>query len=186
MPLSILLILIIGRIMKLLLDKNDPVLRQVAESVPKSEFGSSWLNELIQDMFLIMKERCAVGVAAPQIGVSKRVIVFSTAYTQRKNLEYSIPDTALINPSFNILSEEIQTDYEGCLNCGDIMGQVPRAMEIEYFGLDSDGKFICKRAHGLEARILQHEIDHLNGYLFLDRIQDKETLTTKSELLAKI
>lgn len=172
--------------MKQLLDKNDPVLRKVAEPILKSEFGSVWLNELVQDMFLIMKEQCAVGVAAPQIGISRRVIVFSTAYTKRQNLEYSIPDTALINPSLNILSEEIQTGYEGCLNCGEVMGQVPRAMEIEYFGLDINGNFICKKAHGLEARILQHEIDHLNGYLFLDRIQDEKTLTTKSELQGRI
>jgi peptide deformylase len=77
-------------------------------------------------------------------------------------------------------------DYEGCLNCGEIMGKVPRAMEIEYFGYDIEGNFITKKAYGLEARILQHEIDHLDGYLFLDRIQDKETLTTKSELQNKV
>ena len=66
------------------------------------------------------------------------------------------------------------------------MGTVPRAMHIEYFGFDVNGNFISKKAYGLEARILQHEIDHLNGYLFLARIQDKKTVTTKSELLNKI
>ena len=156
--------------MKIILDKNDPFLRQVAHPIPDSDFGSIWLNELIQDMFIIMKEKCAVGVAAPQIGLSKRIIVFGTAYSKRQNLEYSIPDTALINPSLKILSEEIQIDYEGCLNCGEIMGEVPRAMEIEYSGYDIDGNFISKKAHGLEARILQHEIDHLNGYLFFNLI----------------
>jgi len=171
--------------MKLLLDKNDPVLRQVAEPILESEFGSIWLKELIQDLFNIMKEKCAVGVAAPQIGVSKRVIVFGTDYTQRQNLEYSIPDTALINPSLKVLSEQIQTGYEGCLNCGGIMAHVPRAMEIEYSGFDVDGNLISKKASGLEARILQHEIDHLNGYLFLDRVEDEETFTTKSVLQNK-
>lgn len=125
-------------------------------------------------------------MALPQIGISKRVIVFGSTYTKRQNLEYPIPDTALINPSLKILSEEIQIGYEGCLNCGEIMGQVPRAMEIEYFGYDIEGNFITKKAYGLETRILQHEIDHLDGYLFLDRIQDKETLTTKSELQNKV
>lgn len=172
--------------MNTVLDKNDPILRQVALPIPESEFGSIWLNELIEDMFTIMKEQCAVGVAAPQIGVSKRLIVFSSAYTKRQNLEYSIPDTALINPSLKILSEEIQIGYEGCLNCGDIMAEVPRTMEIEYFGYDVEGHFIAKKAYGLEARILQHEIDHLDGYLFLDRIQDKKTLTTRSELQNKV
>lgn len=172
--------------MNTLLDKDDPILRQVAEPISAAEFGSKWLKELIQHLVHIMKEQCAVGVAAPQIGISKRVIVFGTAYTKRQNIEYSIPDTALINPSLNVLSAELQTGYEGCLNCGEIMGQVPRAMAIEYCGFDADGHFVSKKAQALEARILQHEIDHLNGYLFLDRIEDKHTLTTKSALHHKI
>lgn len=168
-----------------LLNQNDPFLRQTAEPITDSELGSIWLNELVQEMFNIMKVNCAVGVAAPQLGIGKRIIVFSTAYTKRTNLEYSIPDTALINPSLTILSEETQIGYEGCLNCGEIMGMVPRAMKIEYCGFDVNGDFISKKAYGLEARILQHEIDHLNGYLFLDRIEHQETLTTKSALLTK-
>jgi peptide deformylase len=172
--------------MKRLLDKDNSMLRQVAEPISNSEFGSPWLNELIHDLFHIMKEKNAVGVAAPQIGVSKRVIVFSSAYTKRQNLEYTIPDTVLINPSFKILSEDIQLGYEGCLNCGEIMGQVPRAMHIEYVGFDVDGNLISQKALGLEARVVQHEIDHLDGYLFLDRVKDKSTLTTKSELQNKV
>lgn len=100
--------------MKRLLDKNDPILRQIAELIPESEFGSIWLKELIHDLFHIMKEKNAVGVAAPQIGIGKRVIVYSSSYTKRKNIECPIPDTALINPSLKVLSEEIQIDYEGC------------------------------------------------------------------------
>jgi peptide deformylase len=171
--------------MKILLDKDDPILRQIAETVSESEFGSMWLKELIQDMFAIMEEKGAVGVAAPQIGISKRIIVFSSAYTKKRKPEDPIPDTALVNPSFRVLSEEIQTGYEGCLNCGEIVGQVPRAMNIEYSGFDIDGNLITKIASGLEARILQHEIDHLNGYLFLDRVQDKATFTTKTELYSR-
>ena len=109
----------------------------------------------------------------------------ASAYIQPRNPEYPIPDTALINPSLRFLSEEIQTDYEGCLNCGEIMGQVPRAMKIEYSGFDVDGNFISKKAFGLEARILQHEINNLNGYLFIDWVLNKETLATKSELQNK-
>ncbi|MFA6302203.1 MAG: peptide deformylase [Legionella sp.] len=171
--------------MKILLDKDDPILRQIAEPVPESEYGSIWIKELTREMFSIMEVRCAVGVAAPQIGISKRIIVFSSAYTKRRKPEYPIPDTALINPTLKILSEEIQTGYEGCLNCGEIVGQVPRAMEIEYSGFDVEGNLISKKAFGLEARILQHEIDHLNGYLFIDRVQDKESFTTKTELQSR-
>jgi peptide deformylase len=171
--------------MKTLLDKNDPILRQTSDPIPESEFGSSWLKQLVQNMFLIMEEKGAVGVAAPQIGISKQVIVFGTDHTKRRKPETRIPDTALINPSLKVLSEEIQTDYEGCLNCGEMMGHVPRAMEIEYTGFDVDGNPITKRANGLEARILQHEIDHLKGHLFFDHLVDKETLTTMTELQNK-
>ncbi|HAT4451886.1 MULTISPECIES: peptide deformylase [Legionella] len=171
--------------MNTLLDKNDPILRQTAEPIGESEFGSSWLKELIKNMFGIMADKGAVGVAAPQIGISKRVIVFGTAYTKRRKPEYPIPDTALINPALKILSQEIQTGYEGCLNCGELMGEVPRAMEIEYSGFDIDGNRITKKASGLEARILQHEIDHLDGFLFLDRVEDQESLTTLSAMQSK-
>lgn len=171
--------------MRTILQKDDPILRQNAEPVAQSEFGSSWLKELVQDMIAIMADKGAVGVAAPQIGISKQVIVFGTDYTKRRKPEIRIPDIALINPSLKILSNEVQTDYEGCLNCGEMMGQVPRAMEIEYSGFDIDGNQIIKKVSGLEARILQHEIDHLKGHLFFDHVLDKETLTTMSELQNK-
>ncbi|MFO3451187.1 peptide deformylase [Legionella pneumophila serogroup 1] len=171
--------------MNILLDKNDPILRRTAEPIKESEFGSSWLKELIKTMFGIMANKGAVGVAAPQIGISKRVIVFGTNYTKRRKPEYPIPDTALINPSLKILSKEIQPGYEGCLNCGELMGEVPRAMEIEYSGFDLDGNKITKKASGLEARILQHEIDHLDGFLFLDRVEDQDSLTTLSAMQNK-
>ncbi|TAL59639.1 MAG: peptide deformylase [Legionella sp.] len=172
--------------MKKLLDKDDPILRQIAEPISQSEFGSEWLKELIKDMFSVMENKGAVGVAAPQIGISKRVIVFSSLYTKRRKIEVAIPDTALINPSFKILSEEKQTGYEGCLNVEETMGEVPRAMDIEYSGFDIEGNLICKQATGLEARILQHEIDHLDGFLFLDRIENKDSLTTMTALQNKV
>ncbi|HCJ1069252.1 TPA: peptide deformylase [Legionella pneumophila] len=171
--------------MNTLLDKNNPILRQTAEPISESEYGSNWLKELIKTMFDIMADKGAVGVAAPQIGISKRVIVFGTNYTKRRKPEYPIPDTALINPSLKILSQEIQTGYEGCLNCGELMGEVPRAMDIEYSGFDIDGNRITKKASGLEARILQHEIDHLDGFLFLDRVEDQDSLTTLSAMQNK-
>ncbi len=172
--------------MKRILEQGNPTLREQAEPVPESEFKSNWLKQLAQDMIAIMKEKCAVGVAAPQIGVSKRVIVFGTAYTKRQNIEEQIPDTVLINPALRILSQQKELGYEGCLNSGELMGQVPRATEIEYSGFDLEGNAITKRATGFEARIVQHEIDHLNGILFFDHVEDKETLTTRTELLNRL
>lgn len=168
--------------MRSLLEKENPVLRQTSDAISPKEFGSDWLKNLVKDLFTIMADKGAVGVAAPQIGILKRVIVFGTAYTKRRKPDHPIPDTALINPSFRILSEEVQTGHEGCLNCGELMGEVPRAMDIEYTGFDIDGNPVTKRATGLEARILQHEIDHLNGFLFFDRVKDTTTLTTMTEI----
>jgi len=168
--------------MKTLLKDNSPTLRLTAEPVPSEEIQSDWLIKLVRDMFDIMEEQGAVGVAAPQIGVSKRVIVFGTAYARRRKPEVDIPDTVLINPSFTVLSEAEATGYEGCLNCGDLMGPVPRAQEIEYAGYNMSGELVTKHATGLEARILQHEVDHLNGFLFFDRVVDEKSLTTYDEL----
>ncbi|QBR84668.1 peptide deformylase [Legionella israelensis] len=172
--------------MKTLLDKENPILRQQAQPVSESEYGSQELKQLVKDMIAIMEEKGAVGVAAPQIGISKQVIVYSTAYTKRRKPEHPIPDTALINPDYEVLTDEIQTGYEGCLNCGDMMGEVPRAMEIEYTGYDVNGNKVTKKASGLEARIVQHEVDHLRGFLFFDRVTDKSSLTTMSELENKV
>lgn len=171
--------------MQRILEKEDPALRDKAEEIDVSDYGSNWLTDLANNMISIMKEMGAVGVAAPQIGVNKRVIVFGTNYTQNRKIDIHVPDTVLINPSLKILSEEIQKGYEGCLNCGELRGEVPRAMEIEYSGYDLQGKFFSKRASGLEARIVQHEIDHLNGILFFDHVKDKDTLITASELLSR-
>jgi peptide deformylase len=168
--------------MRALLEKDNPLLREKAELILAEEFKSDWLKMLVQEMIEIMKEKGAVGVAAPQIGISKQVIVFGTSYTRRRDPENHIPDTALINPTYIVLSEEKEADYEGCLNTGELMGEVPRALEIEYAGYDLDGNHLRKRATGLEARILQHEIDHLNGILFFDRVENKETFTTYAEL----
>lgn len=172
--------------MKELLEKNDPLLREKSEPILTSEFGSAWLQELASDLIRIMKEKCAVGVAAPQIGVTKRVIVFGTAYTKSRKIDEQIPDTILINPLLKILSDDIQTGYEGCLNCGDLRAEIPRSMEIEYSGYDLAGVFFSKRVRGLEARILQHEIDHLDGLLFTDRVEDESTYTTAAELQSRV
>jgi peptide deformylase len=168
--------------MNKLLDRDNPILRKKAAPVTMAEYGTNALRDLVNEMFEIMKEKAAVGVAAPQIGCSKQVIVFSSAYTKTRNIEALIPDTVLINPSFRILSEELQTGYEGCLNCGDLRGPVPRAMEIEYTGFDLEGNAITKRAKDLEARIVQHEVDHLNGILFLDHVANPHDLITIAEL----
>lgn len=172
--------------MKSLLEQNDPILRKIAEPIEHSDFNKHWLKDLVQELFRIMEEKAAVGVAAPQIGVSKRVIVFGTAYTKSRNVDKPIPNTVLINPTLKVLSETIQVGYEGCLNCGELRAEVPRAMEVLYSGFDLDGNEISRHATDLEARIVQHEIDHLNGKLFIDHVVDKNSITTATELQQRL
>ena len=97
--------------MKTLLEKENPTLRLTAEPVSDEELKSSWLKDLVTTMLDIMKEKGAVGVAAPQIGISKRVIVFGTAYARRRKPEVEIPDTVLINPILKLLSETKELGY---------------------------------------------------------------------------
>lgn len=172
--------------MKTLLGKENPILRAEAAPVDASEFNTPELSQLVQEMFQIMEEKGAVGVAAPQIGISKQVIVFGTNYTRRRKVDTPIPDTALINPKLTFFSEEKTSDYEGCLNSGELMGQVPRSKEVTYSGFDVEGNPITKRATGLEARIIQHEIDHLKGILFFDHVENEEDLTTYTELSQRL
>src|SRR5262245_16964649 len=131
--------------MRKILERNDPLLRKQSELLASDEFTADWVWELVEEMIAIMKERKAVGIAAPQIGVSKRIIVFGTSYTKRKQPVVFIPDTVLINPNLKILSEEKELGYEGCLNGEGMMAEVPRFKEIEYSGFDRQGKLINKK-----------------------------------------
>ena len=167
--------------MREILERNNPLLRKIATPVEPSEFGSLWLLELVEEMRQIMKEKGAIGIAAPQIGVSKRIILFGTNYTRRRQPKENIPDTILINPVITMLSTEKEFAYEGCLNGGGLMGEVPRSTEIEYSGFYLNGEKITKRVTGLEACMLQHEVDHLDGILFFDRVEDKDTIISYEE-----
>ncbi|KTD00691.1 polypeptide deformylase [Legionella geestiana] len=164
------------------MNNKYPIFKEIAKPVIETEFGSKEQKNLIDDLFKNMEENAAVCSAAPQIGIGKGVKVFDTIYTNSRKQKKLIQNAALINPKFKILSDEIKIDYEGCLNCDIfLMGQVPRAMEIEYCGFDTEGNPITKNSSGLEARIIQHEIGNLNGYLFIDRMGDDSALTALSE-----
>jgi peptide deformylase len=145
---------------------GNPVLRLNSQSVDTSEFESG-----------------GIGLAAPQIGVNKRLFVFGVKnhpiYTHGK----AIPETVLINPSIKFLSENIEESYEGCLSVGALRGKVPRHTRIYYKGYNEKGLLVEGEAEGLHARVIQHEYDHLNGVIFLDRIRNYESLGFHDELV---
>ena len=141
---------------------GDPVLRTPAELVV--DFDKE-LRQLVKDLQDTMLDAPGVGLAAPQIGVGLRVFT------------YHVDDTLghLVNPVLD-LSDEDQEDEEGCLSIPDLRGMVPRHPSVRVQGLDREGRRLDYIANGFEARIVQHEYDHLNGIVFLDRMRDLRSL----------
>ena len=123
-------------------------------------------------MFSIMEQKNGAGLAAPQIGVSERVIVFGgLAHNPRYPTAPAIPKTYAINPKILWQSEEVEDFEEGCLSVPGLRGMVSRPTSIIYQMLDFNGTMHERKASGFEARVFQHEVDHLNGILFIDRVQ---------------
>jgi len=151
----------------------DPFLRLRSEEV--GEVDDS-LQDLIQDMFSVMEEERGIGLAAPQIGVSKRVIVVSI---EEKNFSR----LALINPVILHLSSDKDVMEEGCLSVPGVNADVERPVEAVVRGTTKNGRLVEISAQGLLARAIQHEIDHLDGVLFIDRLDSKERKRIDKELV---
>jgi len=148
------------------LPTESPILRQVAREV--TEFPTEYLRELIDDMFETMRAGRGVGLAAPQIGVALRIVVIEFNESERAPGEPSIPPTVLINP--RIIAGNGSVDgTEGCFSIPNKIGTVARYSEISYIYQDTSGKKIERAATGLHARIVQHEVDHLDGVLYVDK-----------------
>lgn len=144
---------------------GDPVLREETAPVPTSEIDDD-LRALVQDMFETMYHAEGVGLAAPQIGLSKRVFVVDT----RDEKDPAGGKYAVINPRIVVASDEMEKEVEGCLSIPGVEEMVERPWSVVLEGLDPDGNELRIEADGLLARALQHELDHLDGVLFLDRV----------------
>ncbi|MDP2909755.1 MAG: peptide deformylase [bacterium] len=148
---------------------NDPVLRKRAKRVWKID---EEIHRLILNMEETIKEKQGVGLAAPQIGVLKKAIVVETDPRTQKTI-------ALINPKIVKKSKEKSSYTEGCLSFPDIFLEIRRPRQVTVKGQDMNGRKIEIKADGLLARVLQHEIDHLNGIVFLDRLRLLERIKFK-------
>jgi peptide deformylase len=142
---------------------GEPVLREKAAEV---EHFDGALRDLVDDMFQTMYHASGVGLAAPQIGISKRILVIDV----RDEDDPESGRWALVNPRVTWTSDEIDRGTEGCLSIPGLEEVVSRPWEVEVQGFDPDGNEVTLRADALLARALQHEIDHLDGVLFLDRV----------------
>jgi len=158
---------------------GDPDLLKVSE--PVSRFDDS-LAALIHDLWDTMAARGGVGIAAPQIGVPLRVVVFELQESERYPDAPPVPRTVLINPEFTFPDDEIVDGWEGCLSVPGLRGVVPRYRRIQYAGLDADGRRFERAAEDFHARLVQHECDHLDGVLYPQRMRDLRTLGFEEEL----
>lgn len=152
------------------LKMGDLRLRKTAAKV--ENFADEQFSVLITDMVDTMRSTYGVGLAAPQIGVSQRVVVLEVDNNPRYPGRPSIPLQILVNPEIISHSNDISSGWEGCLSLPGLRGEVERYESITYVACDQNGQQITEAVHGFLARIIQHELDHLNGILYLDRIKD--------------
>lgn len=152
------------------LKMGEPLLLRCAE--PVAEFDTPELHALVADLFDTMAATGGVGIAAPQIGVSLQVVIFGFEKSERYPDAEPVPQTVLINPEIELLGQEQEEGWEGCLSVPGLRGSVPRHTLIRYRGFDQFGQRIDRSASGFHARVVQHECDHLWGVLYPQRIRD--------------
>ncbi len=157
-----------------ILRMGDARLLRVSE--PVHDFGTAELRTLVADMFDTMHAANGAGLAAPQIGVPLRLVIFGYADPEMRNPRYPdadpVPQTILVNPELEPLSDELEEGWEGCLSVPGLRGIVERHARLRYRGFDLEGRPIERVAEGFHARVVQHECDHLDGILYPMRVRD--------------
>jgi peptide deformylase len=183
---------------------GHPTLRGVAQALPPGRLAEPAVQELIDDLIETMRAARGVGLAAPQVGTSLQVFVYELAPPQaapqpssatpapdaaaekpppdsERTAAAAIPLHVVVNPMLTPMAGELVYDWEGCLSIPDLRGLVPRHPAVRVRGLDRQGQPLDYVAQGFEARIIQHEYDHLNGVVFLDRMRDFKALAFREE-----
>lgn len=159
---------------------GDPVLRTPASALAPGDLAAPEFQRFVDDMVETMRDADGVGLAAPQVGEGRQLFVYEVAASDDDGGD-AIPLRVVINPMVEPESGELVYDWEGCLSIPDLRGLVPRHPAVRVRGLDRQGRPLDYVASGFEARIVQHEFDHLNGVLFLDRMRDLKSLAFYDE-----
>ena len=162
---------------------GHPLLLARAKEVEK--FATAELEQLITDMQDTMAALNGAGLAAPQIAVSLRIVIFGITENPRYPDVNPVPETVLINPEISIIAPDRDSAWEGCLSVPYMRGLVPRYTSIRYRGYDTQGNVIEREAHGFHARVVQHEVDHLDGILYPTRIEDLKDFGFEDELFSE-
>ncbi len=160
---------------------GHPVLRRIADPIEPGRIKSPDIQRLIDDMFDTMAEYGGVGLAAPQVHSSLQLLVTEEIPDPDSDGGYLAQRSVVINPKITFLTAEEVAYFEGCLSLPDFRGRVPRIRRIRLQGFDRDGNSIDREVEGFPAVVYQHEVDHLNGIVFLDRMRDFSTLAYQLE-----
>jgi peptide deformylase len=160
---------------------GNPVVRARAKNVDPAAIPTRDFQRFLDDMVATMHEYDGVGVAAPQVHVGLRVAVLEVPASDRRGGRKGVPLTVLINPVVTPLSKKRLFDIEGCLSVPDLRGLVPRFEKVRLDALGRDGRPYSIEASGFPARVIQHECDHLDGNVYLDRMEDLRTLSFLQE-----
>ena len=157
---------------------GHPVIRGSAEPVTLEELKSEAIQRLIDDMVETMRDADGVGIAAPQVHVAKRIIVIEVVVDNpRYPKQMEIPLTIIVNPEILSHSSDLLESWEGCLSVPDLRGRVPRWASLKVKGWDRHGSPVAFETRDFFARVVQHEVDHLDGRVYLDRLPDLSTLS---------
>jgi len=166
------------------LKMGDPMLYQPAAPVEKFDTGE--LDALVADLFDTMAALNGAGLAAPQIGVSRRVVIFGVEANPRYPHAEPVPTTVLINPVLEPIGGEMEEGWEGCLSVPGLRGLVSRYKNLRYTGFDQRGRPIDRTVSGFHARVVQHECDHLDGILYPMRLKDIRLLGFEEALFREL
>ena len=163
---------------------GNPILRQTADLYPKELIGSTEFESLVDDMRETLSASGGIGLAAPQISISYRLAVIEIENTMTRHGEIEpVPFEVYINPRITVISPETAGYWEGCLSIPGMTGYVKRPQHIRVDYTDRQGQPSSREAHGFLATVFQHEFDHLDGLLYVDRITDKSRLAFDEEYL---
>ena len=163
---------------------GNPALRQIADPVDVNQIQSDEIQNLIDDLIETMRHANGAGLAATQIAIPLRICIIEVNKNPRYSYKPDIPLTVLINPKVTFLTEERVNVYEGCLSVPNMRGKVDRCPEIQIEGYDREGNNVSFISKGISAGTFQHELDHLDGLIYTDRMQDASSLTTIDEFAA--
>ena len=162
---------------------GHPVLRKIAEPVPLEQITTPAVQQFIDDLIETMYEYDGAGLAAPQVHVSQQIVVMEVSQNPRYPQAPAIPLTVYVNPEITPLTESMDEDWEGCLSVPGMRGRVPRYTKIRLRAYNRQGKRVDFVAEGFHARVIQHECDHLQGKVYIDRMRDTSSLMFIEEFM---